>query len=54
MNYHCARCGDAPDEFGSHGICPTHAEEQWQKYLTNKAERAIEQTEEQEQVAIAA
>lgn len=23
-SYHCAWCGEDPDENGSHGICPTH------------------------------
>lgn len=48
--YHCAWCGDEPDELGSHGICPTHAEEQWQKWQELKANRA-EATNEQEVVS---
>lgn len=26
-NYHCAWCGDEPDAYGSHSICPAHEEQ---------------------------
>lgn len=27
--YHCAWCGEEPDENGSHGICPMHSDQQY-------------------------
>lgn len=36
---------------GSHGICPTHEAEQWQKYLDRKSEREQQESEQVEVVA---
>lgn len=47
--HHCAWCGDEPDEHGSHGICPMHAAEQWQRYQEAKAERLARQQEQEQE-----
>ena len=36
---HCAWCGEDPDEFGSHGICTSHAQQLIEQAATRRSRR---------------